>query len=97
MKKVISVLLALVFALSGLSVVAFAADESGITEFSVESVIDSGSAAIKTEWYEINGVYYIFLPKAISPALCKINFTAFERSDCLRRRMIRNLDFYPRI
>ena len=76
MKKVISVLLALVFALSGLSVVAFAANESGITEFSVESVIDSGSAAIKTEWYEINGVYYIFLPKAISPALCKINFTA---------------------
>ncbi|MGN0573509.1 MAG: CotH kinase family protein [Acutalibacteraceae bacterium] len=76
MKKVISVLLALVFALSGLSVVAFAADESGITEFSVESVINSGSAAIKTEWYEIDGVYYIFLPNAISPALCKINFTA---------------------
>lgn len=83
MKKFISVLLAIIMSFSCLSVAVFASDDAAISSFAIESVseIDAEAgngegAAVKTEWYEINGKYYLFVPSAIDLANAKISFDA---------------------
>ncbi len=83
MKKFIAVILAIIISLSCLSVAAWAADDSAISSFSIESVAEleaeagkGNGAAIKTEWYEIDGTYYLFVPSAIDLANAKICYEA---------------------
>lgn len=83
MKKFIAILLATVISLSCLFVSAFAADDAAISSFSIESVAEieaeagkGDGAAVKTDWYEIEGTYYLFVPSAIDLANAKISFDA---------------------
>ncbi len=83
MKKIISVLLAVIMSLSCLSVAVFASDDAAISAFVIESVAEieaeagnGEGAAVKTEWYEIDGTYYLFVPSAIDLANAKISFDA---------------------
>ncbi len=83
MKKIIAVILAVVLSLSVLSVAVSAAEEAAISDFAIESVAEydvkagkSDGAAVKTEWYEIDGVYYLFVPSSIDISNAKISFNA---------------------
>lgn len=83
MKKIIAVILAVVLSLSVLSVAVSAAEEAAISDFAIESVAEydvkagkSDGAAVKTEWYEIDGVYYLFVPSSIDLSNAKISFNA---------------------
>lgn len=83
MKKIISVLLAVIMSFSCLSVSVFASDDAAISAFAIEAVAEleaeagnGEGAAVKTEWYEIDGTYYLFVPSAIDLANAKISFDA---------------------
>ena len=83
MKKIIAVIIAVVLSLSVLSVAVSAAEEAAISDFAIESVAEydvkagkSDGAAVKTEWYEIDGVYYLFVPSSIDISNAKISFNA---------------------
>lgn len=83
MKKLIAIVLAMIISLSCLSVVVSAAEDSAISSFAIESVAEieaeagkGDGAAVKTDWYEIDGTYYLFVPSAIDLANAKISFNA---------------------
>ena len=83
MKKIIAILLTIIISLSCLSIVVSAADDGAISSFAIESVAEIESeagkgdgAAVKTDWYEIDGTYYLFVPSAIDLANAKISFDA---------------------
>ena len=83
MKKIISIVLALIISVSCLSIAVSAADDAAISSFAIESVAEieaeagkGDGAAVKTDWYEINGTYYLFVPSAIDLANAKISFDA---------------------
>ncbi len=83
MKKFIAVILAIILSFSSLSVSVFAADDASVSSFAVESVAEieaeagkGDGAAVKTEWYEINGTYYLFVPSSIDLSNAKISFKA---------------------
>ena len=83
MKKLIAIVLAMIISLSCLSVAVSAAEDSAISSFSIESVAEieaeagkGDGAAVKTDWYEIDGTYYLFVPSAIDLANAKISFNA---------------------
>lgn len=83
MKKFFSVVLAIIISLSCLSIAVTAADGAAISSFAIESVAEleaeagkGDGAAVKTDWYEIDGTYYLFVPSAIDLANAKISFDA---------------------
>lgn len=83
MKKLISIILALVLSFSCLSIAVSAANDASISNFAIESVAEfdvkagkGDGAAVKTEWYEIDGTYYLFVPSSIDLANVKISFDA---------------------
>ncbi len=83
MKKFISVVLALIISLSCFSIAVSAANDTAISSFAIESVAEieaeagkGDGAAVKTEWYEIGGIYYLFVPSSIDLANAKISFDA---------------------
>ncbi len=83
MKKIIAVLLAMIISVSCLSVAVSAADGAAISYLAIESVAEleaeagkGDGAAVKTEWYEIDGTYYLFVPSSIDLANAKITYTA---------------------
>lgn len=83
MRKIIAVILAMIISVSCLSIAASAADDRAISSFAIESVAEleaeagkGDGAAVKTEWYEIDGTYYLFVPSAIDLANVKVSFDA---------------------
>ena len=83
MKKLIAIILAIIISLSCFTIAVSAADSAAITSFSIESVAEleaeagkGDGAAVKTEWYEIDGTYYLFVPSSIDLANTKINYEA---------------------
>ena len=83
MKKFIALVLALIISVSCLSVAVSAADDAAISSFAIESVAEieaeagkGDGAAVKTDWYEIDGTYYLFVPSAIDLSNAKITFDA---------------------
>lgn len=81
MKKFLAVILAFILLFSCLSVAVSAANDGLITSFAVESVAEldakagkGDGAAVKTEWYEIDGTYYLFVPSSIDLLNAKITF-----------------------
>lgn len=81
MKKVLAVLLAAVVLFSSLGAAAYAADEGGISSFSIISVLDELSekgAQKKVDWFfnENDGCYYLFVPSSMSTAVVKVDYSA---------------------
>ena len=83
MKKILAIILAVILSFSCLSVAVSAANDGLITSFAVESVAEldakagkGDGAAVKTEWYEIDGTYYLFVPSSIDLSNAKITFDA---------------------
>ncbi len=83
MKKFIAVILAIVLSLSCLSVAVSAADSTAVSSFAIESVAElepkagkGDGADVKTEWYEIDGTYYLFVPSSIDLSNAKVTFEA---------------------
>ncbi len=81
MKKFIAVILAIIISVSCLSVASSAAKDASISEFAIESVAEyevkagkGDGASVKTEWYEIDGTYYLFVPSSIDLANVKVSF-----------------------
>ncbi len=83
MKKIIAILLAIIISVSCLSIAVSAADDAAVSALAIESVSEleaeagkGEGAAVKTEWYEIEGTYYLFVPSAIDLANAKVTFDA---------------------
>ena len=71
MKRFLAVLLAAVISLSSFGVAAFAADNGGISEFSIISALDDlneKGAQKRVDWFfnENDGCYYLFVPSSMS-------------------------------
>ncbi len=74
MKKIISFILAMVLVVSCFSFASFADAENQISVFSISSAADGASKNIETDWYNINGNYYLFVPASIGTESVKISF-----------------------
>lgn len=74
MKKIISLILAMIFVASCFSFASFADAANQISAFSISSAADGASDNIETDWYNINGNYYLFVPASIGTESVEINF-----------------------
>ena len=81
MKRFLAVLLAAVISLSSFGVAAFAADNGGISEFSIISALDDlneKGAQKRVDWFfnENDGCYYLFVPSSMSTDLVTVDYSA---------------------
>lgn len=81
MRKLISFVLAFVISFSMIYVSAFAAESSGISEFSIGVRLEKEHGAqLETEWYynDADGCYYLFIPKSVDFETAKLYFDAAD-------------------
>lgn len=78
MKKILAFILALVMILPATAMIAFAAEGGTVDSFSVSSALSIVKDEVPTvEWFLAeDGNYYLFVPTAINPELCTVNFVA---------------------
>lgn len=74
MKKIISILLAALFAISCFSMVSFAGANDQLSNFSISAAAEGASESIKVDWYNVNGKYYLFVPASIGTEAVKVDF-----------------------
>lgn len=76
MKKILSVLLAIVVMFSVTHMIGYAADNDTIDSFEVSTAVDDEYVPT-VEWFLAeDGNYYLFMPTSISTFLCKVSFEA---------------------
>lgn len=81
MKKLISVILAVIIGCSMFSVAGFAAENAGISSFSVEILTDEKTDAdLVVDWYknDADGKTYLFIPASIDLEKAVVNFAASD-------------------
>lgn len=69
MKRILSVILAMVFMLSSFAVLAYADDNAKLDAYILQLEISNKGAQRKVDAYDIDGVYYFFVPSSINKNL----------------------------
>lgn len=78
MKKLTALILTAVIALSCMSIIGYADEVSGLTDFAISAPFDGetpeDAAEKKTSWFNSNDDYYLFVPTAIGTGEVTVNF-----------------------
>ncbi|MBQ2847374.1 MAG: CotH kinase family protein [Clostridia bacterium] len=78
MKKITSIILTVIIALSCVSLIGYADDAAGLTDFAVSVAFDGekpeDAAEKKTSWFGADGKYWLFIPTSIGTGEVTVNF-----------------------
>ena len=78
MKKLTALILTAVITLSCMSIIGYADEVSGLTDFAISAPFDGetpeDAAKKKTSWFNSNDDYYLFVPTAIGTGEVTVNF-----------------------